>query len=270
MTYNEANSNMKWKKEYEFLLVKKLRLKVADRSEGSAAMRELSCLLENTDKIRFPVEVQIKYDLYIPVNSEIAELREDDRCYLRLKAGDVPYSRVVVRGTVYSSSIYWKRQSSSQQDMVVLNEYETCSPFEDLGNRVNHFQHPQRRSPLQLMRLISEHNCFFKQALSCRARRQKMYKPRALKGSTRSTPYQRGTVLSRHQLPPTRCHQSCDNDISLESDIPICEQQEIPPGNIAIGREFVMEPPPSQSPVRTPTMLAECLENNVLDMLRAS
>ncbi|WKX97350.1 hypothetical protein Q1695_013195 [Nippostrongylus brasiliensis] len=81
-----------------------------------------------------------------------------------------------------------------------------------------------------------------------------MYKPRALKWSARSTPYQRATVLSRHQLPPTRCHQSCDNDISLESDIPICEQQEIPPGNVAIRREFVMEPPPSQSPVRTPTM----------------
>ncbi|WKY06120.1 hypothetical protein Q1695_006377 [Nippostrongylus brasiliensis] len=75
---------------HKFLLAKKLRLQVAEQSEGSSAMRELSSLIENTYKTRFPVEVYVSDDLYIPKYSEITEIREEDRGYLRLRPGDIP------------------------------------------------------------------------------------------------------------------------------------------------------------------------------------
>ncbi|WKY06121.1 hypothetical protein Q1695_006377 [Nippostrongylus brasiliensis] len=119
---------------HKFLLAKKLRLQVAEQSEGSSAMRELSSLIENTYKTRFPVEVYVSDDLYIPKYSEITEIREEDRGYLRLRPGDIPYSRIVVEGTVYSSNIYWKRGSSSQQNMVSLRGVSNGQPFEAFGS----------------------------------------------------------------------------------------------------------------------------------------
>ncbi|WKY05868.1 hypothetical protein Q1695_006239 [Nippostrongylus brasiliensis] len=120
----------------KFLLAKKLRLQVVERSENSADMRKLSRLIDNTYRTRFPVGVFVTEDLYIPKYSEIqrAELREDDRGYLRLQADDIPYSRVVVRDTVYSSKIYWKRQPSSQQDVVYLTGTSNGQPYEAFEN----------------------------------------------------------------------------------------------------------------------------------------
>ncbi|WKY05870.1 hypothetical protein Q1695_006239 [Nippostrongylus brasiliensis] len=137
----------------KFLLAKKLRLQVVERSENSADMRKLSRLIDNTYRTRFPVGVFVTEDLYIPKYSEIqrAELREDDRGYLRLQADDIPYSRVVVRDTVYSSKIYWKRQPSSQQDVVYLTGTSNGQPYEAFENVIMFLCNPTTVSLFRLL-----------------------------------------------------------------------------------------------------------------------
>ncbi|WKY06122.1 hypothetical protein Q1695_006377 [Nippostrongylus brasiliensis] len=89
--------------------------------------------------------------------------------------------------------------------------------------------------------------------------------------SARHRPYPRARVLSRevYRGPPST-HQAYEEDVVLEEEVAIGEQQELPPGNVGVRREFVVDSPPTQSPVATPRKLAECLENTVLDMLRAA
>lgn len=55
----------------------------------------------------------------------------------------------------YGNVFMFIYNSVSYTIKVVLKEYETCDPFEQLGNSVNHFEHPQRHRTLQLLRLIS-------------------------------------------------------------------------------------------------------------------
>ncbi|WKX95406.1 hypothetical protein Q1695_012114 [Nippostrongylus brasiliensis] len=65
-------------------------------------------------------------------------------------------------------------------------------------------------------------------------------------------------------------HQPYEEYAVLEEEVAIEEQQELSPGNVGVRREFVVDSPPIQSPVATSRKLAECLENTVLDMLRAA
>ncbi|VDL71050.1 unnamed protein product [Nippostrongylus brasiliensis] len=83
--------------------------------------------------------------------------------------------------------------------------------------------------------------------------------------SVRHRPYPRARVLSREGS-----HQPYEEDVVLEEEVAIGEQQELPSENVGERREFAMDSPPTHSPVATPMRLSECLENNVLDMLRAA
>ncbi|VDL84775.1 unnamed protein product [Nippostrongylus brasiliensis] len=132
----------------------------------------------------------------------------------------------------------------------------------------------------------------------------RMYHPRALRSKSHQ-PYEEDVVLEevaigeQQELPPgndgvrrkfvrfdtvyfgfcapqtlSACsrepsHQPYEEDVVLV-EVAIGEQQELPPGNDGVRRKFVMHSSPSQSPVPTPMKLAECFENNVLDMLRAA
>ncbi|WKY06822.1 hypothetical protein Q1695_006756 [Nippostrongylus brasiliensis] len=89
--------------------------------------------------------------------------------------------------------------------------------------------------------------------------------------SARHRPYPRARVLNREVCrgTPSTSHQPYEEDVVLE-EVAIGEQQELPPGNDGVRRKFVMHSSPSQSPVATPMKLAECFENDVLDMLRAA
>ncbi|VDO19827.1 unnamed protein product [Heligmosomoides polygyrus] len=141
---------------------------------------------------RFPMHTFVNDDMYIPTNSFVEEVINEHQCFLKLQYGDIPLSRLVIRGKVYASRTYWKRPRSSRQDVVelkgvssdddtsfgsillflynrnsnsvkvVLEEFVVSDPFVDLGNQVNHVPHPCRRLALQLMRMVVEHNHFFK------------------------------------------------------------------------------------------------------------
>ncbi|WKX94486.1 hypothetical protein Q1695_011621 [Nippostrongylus brasiliensis] len=90
--------------------------------------------------------------------------------------------------------------------------------------------------------------------------------------SARHRPYPRARVLSRevYRGPPPTSDQPYEEDVVLDEKFAVGKQQEVPPEDVGVRREFVMDSPPSHSPVATPMKLSECLENNVLDMLRAA
>ncbi|VDL70163.1 unnamed protein product [Nippostrongylus brasiliensis] len=77
--------------------------------------------------------------------------------------------------------------------------------------------------------------------------------------------------LSRARMDDTKqSRQSREKQFIPEEAVPIGQQDGVPLGDISVRREFVMDPPPAENVVTTPTKLSECFENNEMDLLRAS
>lgn len=74
----------------KFLLRKKTTASSCVAKQGRPRSHASAVKFGNTYKTRFPVDVYISDDLYIPRYSEIAEFQEDHRGYMRLQPGDIP------------------------------------------------------------------------------------------------------------------------------------------------------------------------------------
>ncbi|RCN34069.1 hypothetical protein ANCCAN_20090 [Ancylostoma caninum] len=229
----------------KYLLSKRVRtLFHAQCANGNESMLALKEKVDNNHRKRFPVDIKISESIYIPKNSRVnsSELREPEKTRI-LRSGEEPYSRIVVRGKVFSSRLYWTRTKSSRQDLIYLDGDDGNESF---GSALLFlYNHNMSRPPLYTL------------GRGPTPPRQKLQATR--RAEVASPVVNRRLFFERSQ-----------NPIVPAEEIPIEMEEEAPTGDIYERREFNFDAPPAREAPRPAGSLYDCITNGTIQMDKAA